>query len=85
MRSVIVEPGGPRCQWRDEFHGPRKQVWREASWVHLVIHSLTQQRVTEWRLATSQEARGISAVEEEALEIWGETESLQLQLLRYLC
>lgn len=57
----------------------------EASWVHLVTHSLTQQRVTEWRLATSQEARGISSVEEEAIEIWGETESLQPQLLRYLC
>ena len=65
----------------DELPLPHKQMWREASWVYLVIHSLTQQRLTEWGLATSQEARGISSMREEALETWAGTERLHSQLL----
>lgn len=84
VMSVVVEPGGPGCQWMDELPCPHKQMWREASWVHLVIHCLTQQRLTEWGLATSQETRGSSSMREEALETWAGTERLHSQLLCYL-
>lgn len=50
VMSVVVELGGPGCQWMDELPCPHKQVWRETSWVHLVIHSLLQQTV-DWPLA----------------------------------
>ena len=50
VTSVVVEPGRPGCQWMDELPCPHKQMWREASRVPLVIHSLIQQRV-DWPLA----------------------------------